>query len=114
MTQIQAQLLSIGIEAAVAAALAAWLIAPRAAVRASLAAALATLLTHPLAWWSFLTLYRVLTPLQSAAIVEPLVVLAESVAYRFGMPCRWPLALALSTAANAASWGAGVLIYALR
>ncbi|HEX2887944.1 hypothetical protein [Vineibacter terrae] len=112
MSQSTALLLSIMIESAVAAALvgaARWGSAPRAAV----AAVLATLATHWAVWWSVLWLTPRLGYGPTVAAVEGAVVAVEAIVYRLIVTRRWPRALAVSLAANAASTGIGLALYGL-
>ena len=83
-------------------------------MRGIAAAALATVVTHPAAWWSFKALEPAIGYWETVAAVELLVCLAEAPAYRLLVPLRWPAAVAVSVAANAASMLAGLLYYALR
>jgi hypothetical protein len=76
------------------------------------AAALATLVTHPLAWWSIQALEPAAGYWAAVAVVEALVCLIESPAYRFLVPLDWPAALLVSVVANSTSTLAGLLYYA--
>jgi hypothetical protein len=111
MTQWHALLLSIALEALVALAIA-------RAVRVSLrwtfvAAVLATLITHPLLWhlnqtWTVLAPWPRLLSLEvGAVVVEGAVYLAVA---RMTPRAAW----ATSLAANATSFGVGLVIYAAR
>jgi hypothetical protein len=112
MTQTEALILSLALEAAVAFALVCGLRWGSGA-RAALAAIVGTLFTHPLVW---LSLPRLEVPLGywwALALVEGGVVLVESLPYRLFVPLRWRRALLASLVANAASTGAGLGYYAL-
>ena len=113
MSQPLALLLSILIEAAVAAGLVAalrW--AP--AWRAALAAAAGTLVTHWAVWAGMPPLTAAIGYWWALPVVEGLVVLAETLAYRLVARLSWPRALLVSFLANAASTAAGLLIWWLR
>ena len=112
VSQSTALLLSIMIESAVAAALVGatrWGSLPRAA----LAAVLATLATHWAVWWSVPWLTPRLGYGPTVAAVEGAVVAVEAIAYRLLVTQRWPRALAVSLAANAASTSFGLALYML-
>lgn len=113
MTQMQALLLSMLSEAAVAAALVAWL-RWGAPARAAGAAVLATLLTHWAVWLLMPRLYGPLGYWGAFALAEAAVVLAEAAVYRLIAVRGAGRALLVSLAANAASAGLGLVIYALR
>ena len=81
--------------------------------RIAAVSAAATLLTHPLVWHTNVALVAWPFALR-AALVETFAVVAETVVYRKFVPVTWRRAAALSLAANAASFGAGLLIWALR
>jgi hypothetical protein len=113
MDQLSALAASIAVEGITAALLLAR--QGRAKVlRGIAAAAVATVVTHPAAWWSIKALEPAIGYWQAVAMVEVLVCLAEAPAYRLLVPLRWPAAVAVSVAANAASMLAGLLYYALR
>jgi hypothetical protein len=106
VTQIDALLLSILIEAALAAVLVGrW--------RAALAAALGTLPTQSAAWWAIPLLEQDLGYPAAILLVEAGVVLAEALGYRVIVPLRWPRALAVSLTANVVSAGFGLLLHTL-
>ena len=112
MTQAEALLLSIAIEAAVAWPLVAglrWGHGPRAA----LAAIVATLLTHWAAWAGFQRLYEHLDYALTLVVVEGCVVAAEWIAYRWIVPLPAGRALLASAIVNASSTLVGVALYAL-
>lgn len=113
MSQVEALLLSMISEAAVAAALVAFVrwSDPR---RAAAGAVLATALTHWAVWLAMPRLYEPLGYWGAFWLAEAAVVLAEAVVYRLVAVRTAPRALAVSLAANAASAGLGLLIYALR
>ncbi|MBV8191247.1 MAG: hypothetical protein JO339_28685 [Alphaproteobacteria bacterium] len=111
MDQPSALAASIGIESIIVAILLARLGWAKV-LRGIAAATLGTIVTHPLAWWSIVALEPAIGYWAAVALVEALVCLAESLAYRLLVPLVWPLALAMSVAANAASTLAGFLYYA--
>lgn len=116
MTEFEASLLSIAVEAPVAALTArlalrtSWWTAALAAI----AAAGGTLLTHPFAWDGARALMRSIPWGLMAAIVETAVTLVEAVAYVAVARVRPLAALGLSVAANGASFGVGLLLWLLR
>jgi hypothetical protein len=111
MTQIQALTVSIAIEAVSAFILVRGL-RWGSGMRAALAATVGTLITHPFVWHGVPRLEGPLGYSAAVALIESLVVLAESVAYRVIVPLAWSRALPASLIANAASTGAGLLYYA--
>lgn len=72
--------------------------------------ALASLLTHPFAWRAALALspgaYAV-----GAVLIEVAVVAVEGALLRVLLPVGWRTALAAALLANAASFGAGLLVW---
>jgi hypothetical protein len=79
-------------------------------LRAVVAGLLASSLTHPGAWW----LSRQLGPLDygtSTLAIEALVCLVEAVVLKLVLQVAWRRALVLSVVANAASAGAGLLLW---
>lgn len=115
MTELEASLLSIAIEAPTALLLARLVLRRgwRTAILAALAASVGTLVTHPFAWEGAYALARHVSWPVMAAIVETAVALAEAVGYAIVARVRPAAALGLSVAANAASFGAGLLIWLL-
>jgi hypothetical protein len=112
MSQAASLILSIAIEAIVAFAamrVRGW----GSGLRAALAATVGTLITHPVVWRAVPALEPAIGYGAAVALAEGATVLAESIAYRLIVPLRWPRALAVSLAANAASTGAGLAYYAL-
>ena len=111
MPQAAALLLSLLTEAAAAA-----LMARRdgAAARAAVTAVLATCATHPVLWDVLWELIPELGYWPAIAIGEVGVVAIETLFYRLLVPLPWMRALAVSAGANAASFGAGLAIAALR
>lgn len=111
MTELEASLLSIAVEAPTAFLVArlglrgSW----RTAALAALAAACGTLVTHPFAWAAALALVRSMSWGLMAAIVEAGVALAEAVGYAVLARVRPVPALLLSVAANGASFAVGRL-----
>jgi hypothetical protein len=102
--------LTLLIEAAVAAALAP--VFARAALRCVAAAVIASTITHPILWAIYgdaQTLFGAFT----TPVLEAGVIAAETIAYRVLATPRWDEAALLSLLVNAASWGAGELIYLL-
>jgi hypothetical protein len=112
MTQAQALILSIAIEAVIAFAMVRGLRWGSGA-RAALAAAVGTLVTHPFVWHVVPWLEGRLGYGAAVALVESAVILAESVAYRLIVPLSWRHSLVASLIANGASTGAGLFYYAL-
>ncbi len=110
MTQTDAFALTLIIEATAALALARPLRLPAAAC--ALAAVLASSLTHPLLWAVFGDVHAALGAL-TTPVLEVGVICAETPVYRWLAGCHWSAALLASLLVNAASWGAGELIYAL-
>jgi hypothetical protein len=110
LSQIEAMALTLLIEPAVAAALA------RAFARPPLwcaaAAIVASTITHPILWAVYGDA-RALFGALTTPLLEAGVVVAETIVYRALATPRWREAALLSLLANAASWGAGELIYAL-
>jgi hypothetical protein len=82
------------------------------AANCALAAMLASLFTHPLLWAVFYDVHAIVGPL-TTPLLEAAVFLAEAPFYRWLVGCRWIDALLASLLVNAASWGAGEIIYAL-
>lgn len=108
MTQLEAMLLSLVVEALAAAALAVpFRLKPH---RAALAAIAGTIVTHPILWAIFYDVQHVLgsatTPTLEFAIIA-----AEAIAYRLLATRIWTEAFLLSLLANTASWGIGEAIY---
>jgi hypothetical protein len=110
MDQATALFVSIAVEAVAAATLLAFSGWGRP-LRGMAAAALATLITHPIAWGAASDFDPVMGFWVRTAVVEILVSLAESVAYRWLVPLAWPRALLASIAANAASTCVGLAYF---
>ena len=110
MTQTDAFALTLIIEASAALAVGRALGLQMSAC--ALAAMLASMLTHPVLWMVFYDVQAVVGPL-TTPLLEMAVVLAEAPVYRLVAGCRWIDALLASLLVNAASWGAGEVIYAL-
>ena len=110
MTQLEAMALTFAIEAVVAAALAPAF--ARSSFRCSAAAIVGSAITHPILWAIFYSVHNVLGPITTPTL-EFVIMAAEAPAYRILATPRWNEAALLSVLANAASWGAGELIYAL-
>ena len=110
MTQLEAMALTFAIEAPVAALLSLGLV--RAPLRCAAAAILGTAITHPILWAVFYSATKVLGAL-TTPILEGVIIAAETLAYRAVATPRWEEAALFSVLANAASWGAGELIYAM-
>ena len=113
MPQAAALLLSLLTEAPAAALVTRglrWGSAPRAAV----AAVLGTCATHPVLWEVLWELIPDLGYWPAVAIGEAGVVAIEALFYGLLLPLSWGRALAVSAAANAASFGAGLAIAVLR
>ena len=110
MTQLDAFVLTLAIEAAVAAALGLGLkLNP---LRCVLAAVAASTVTHPILWAIYQHAYGYFGAL-TTPVLEVAVIAAETPFYRALATPRWIDAALLSLVVNAASWGAGELIYAL-
>jgi hypothetical protein len=73
----------------------------------------ASLLTHPFAWWANEVGLIALPFWQRAAIIEVSVVILEAILYRFALPLQAKRAIGASLLANSASFGFGLLLYAL-
>ena len=112
MTEADALLLSVAVEAP-AAALLIWLTRWGPAWRAASAATLATLGTHWLAWRSILWLMPWSDYAATVLLVEAGVVAMEAIAYRLIVPLGLRRALVMSLAANAASTVIGLMLYGL-
>jgi hypothetical protein len=112
MSQIQALILSIAVEAVIAFALVRGLRWGRGLL-AALAATLGTLFTHPVVWTIVPPLETPLGYATAVVLAETGVVLAESVAYRLIVPLAWPRALVASLIANGGSVAAGLVYYAI-
>ncbi len=110
MTQLDAMALTYAIEAPVAALLAPLFGLSR--LHCAAAAIAGTTITHPVLWGVFASATSIFGSL-TTPVLETLVFLAESIAYRALVTPRWDEAILLSLLVNAASWGAGELIYAL-
>lgn len=111
MSQLEAMLLSLAVEVPVALALAVLLTrAPRVKLwRLALVAVAATLVSHPFAWYANTHLGGTF-PVR-AAIIEVSVTVLEAALYAWlGRLGVWR-GLAVSTAANGASFGVGLLIF---
>lgn len=112
MTQTDALLLSVALEAVAAAALLAslrW----GSGLRGIAAAALGTLVTHGAAWWSCQELMQEIGYGPALIVVEAGVVGVESIAYRLIVPLSWARAATASAIVNLASTLAGLALYAL-
>lgn len=109
LTQTEAMALTLVIEAAAAAAL-----APafrRAAWLCAAAAVVGSCVTHPILWAVYYDAAATLGPF-TTPILEATIIAAETLAYRALATPRWDEAALFSLIVNAASWGAGELIYA--
>jgi hypothetical protein len=110
VTQLEAFALTLAIEAAAAAALGRALkLDP---LRCALAAAAASTVTHPILWAIHPHTYGYFGAF-ATPILEAAVIAAETPFYRALAARRWVDAALLSLVVNAASWGAGEVIYAL-
>lgn len=110
LTQLEAMGLTLAIESATAAALGPLL--ARSPPHAAAAAIVGSCVTHPILWAIFfqaMTIFGAFT----TPVLELVVIAAETFAYRALATPRWDEAALLSVLVNAASWGAGELIYAL-
>jgi hypothetical protein len=110
MTQLEAMALTLAIEATAAAALAPAF--ARTALKCAAAAIAASIVTHPILWAVHADA-RALFGAMTTPALEAMVIAAETIAYRAVATPRWDEAALLSLLVNAASWGAGVLIYEL-
>ena len=109
LTQLEAMGLTLVIEGAVAAAL-----GPLIGRKSHLCAAAAIVgscVTHPILWAVFYSAMEILGA-WTTLVLEATVMLAETFGYRALATPRWSEAAVLSALVNAASWGAGELIYA--
>ena len=109
MTQLEAMALTFAIEAPVAALLAIWF--ARKPLLGAGAAIAGTTITHPILWAVYYSARTALGAL-TTPILEGVIIAAETLGYRAIATPRWDEAAVLSLLANAASWGAGELIYA--
>ena len=112
MSQLQALILSVAVEAVIAFALIRGL-RWGDGLRAAAAATIGTLFTHPIVWAIVPPLETPLGYATAVALVETGVVLAESMAYRLIVPLPWSQALPASLIANGGSVAAGLLYYAI-
>ncbi len=115
MTQWQAELLSLAIEVPVATLVVAVGLHMRGArmiVVMILAAAAGTALTHPVVWTGVLALAPRVGWVAAVAALELFAVVGETVVYRVATPLTWRQAGLVSLVANAASFGAGLVLSA--
>lgn len=117
MTQVEALMLTIGIELPVAFAwfrLAGWL--PREAWwRGVLVVVAVSLMSHPLAWQANEVWLRAWSFWPRAAVIEVGVVLVEAAILAWGLTLAARRAVIVSASMNAASFAVGLLwFYALR
>lgn len=110
MTQLEAMALTFAIEAPVAALMALWF--ARKPLLCAGAAVAGTTVTHPILWAVYYSTHAVLGAL-TTPILEGAIIAAEALGYRAITTPRWDEAALFSLLANAASWGAGELIYAM-
>ncbi len=111
MTQAQAMLLSMAVEAAAAYGVVAWRRWPgRGPAFAALAIMVATAITHPLLWNAALWLYDRASFAAGAIIAETAVVLAEAAIIAWIARLSPRHALVVSVLGNAASVAAGLWI----
>lgn len=108
LTQIDAMALTLIIEATVALSIAR--LFGVSAASAALSAMLGSSLTHPTLWWVFYPAQTVLGAL-TTPVLEIAVFLSEATFYKFIAPTQWSTAILMSLLVNAASWGAGEIIY---
>lgn len=109
MTQLEAMALTFVIEGLVAAAVA--LGFARKPALCAIAAIAGSTVTHPILWAVFYSAHAHFGEL-TTPILEAVIIAAETLAYRAIATPRWDEAALFSLLANAASWGAGELIYA--
>jgi hypothetical protein len=110
LTQLEAFALTLLIEATVAVCLG-WRLS-LSPLNCALAAAVASSLTHPILWAVFGDASTLLGA-WTTRLLEAAIIAAETPFYRLIAASRWRDAVLLSIIVNAASWGAGELIYAL-
>ena len=110
LTQLDAFALTLVIEALVAALVARAL--KLSTLRCALAAVAASTVTHPILWAIYPQTYGYFGAFTTPAL-EVAVIAVETPFYRAIATPRWIDAALLSLIANAASWGAGEVIYAL-
>lgn len=110
MTQLEAFALTLAIETLGAFALGRGLKLPP--LNCAVAAMAASTLTHPILWLVFAEATAILGTL-TTPVLEGVIMAVETPFYRAIAGARWSEAALLSIAVNAASWGAGELIYAL-
>ena len=111
MTEPEALLISIAVEAPVAWLLARGLRWPgRGPVHVALAIVLATAATHPQLWAGALALYPHLGHVPTAVLAEAVVVVVEAAVVAWAAALDGPRALAVSLVANAASVAVGMLL----
>jgi hypothetical protein len=113
VTQTTALLLTLAIEVPIVAGLSIASRLPGREVRRLVVTAVgASLLTHPLLWLADDALRSTLSWSPRIALLEVAVTLVETAAYAVAGGAGWGRGLLLSAAANAASLGAGWLLYA--
>mgnify|MGYP001602220022 CR=1 FL=1 len=110
LTQLEAFALTLAIEALAAFALGRSLKLPP--LKCAVAAVAASTLTHPILWAVFADAAAFFGT-STTPLLEVAVMAAETPFYRALATARWRDAALLSIVVNAASWGAGELIYAL-
>jgi hypothetical protein len=111
LTQTEAFVLTLLIEGA-----AAYLLAPRFAVnswRAAASAVIGSAISHPVFWPSTFALFPWLGPM-TVPLLEIVVVLLESIAYRLIATKSWRTALLMSAIVNFVSWLIGFLLQSFR
>ena len=109
MTQLEAMALTFVIEGLVAAAVG--LGFARKPAFCTAAAIAGSAVTHPILWAVFYSAHAVFGAL-TTPILEAGIIAAETLGYRAIATPRWDEAALFSLLANAASWGAGEIIYA--
>ena len=110
LTQLEAFALTLAIEALAAFALGRALkLSP---LKCAIAAVAASTMTHPILWAVFADATAIFGA-WTTPVLEVAVMAAETPFYRAIAAARWRDAALLSLVVNAASWGAGELIYAL-
>ncbi len=116
MTQLEALIVTLVVEAGTAALLALTPLGkPSRAPALALVAIAASLVTHPVVWQANAMLRPMMRFPARLALLETLVVLAEAVGYAFAARLAPPRALAVAAIANAASVAVGLFImYGLR
>lgn len=115
MSQWQAFLVSISIEAVVAYIFSYIINKEKKSrhFRCALTAIFSTAVTHPFAWCFNAYIFITIPFVYRAFIIETFVIITESFTYRLVTDLGWWRSLLLSIVANVFSFGLGLVIYAL-